>query len=1254
MFRLACERLVLGLLASSCIALPLSGQQGTAKPLASTPPAPAVESPAAASSAVVLEGNELSCLADAWGNVCRAATFVRGTWPQPTIDQYIYGAGIGLAGIVAADAPSAWAGDTIASYFFDARGTSAHDRPITGIYSSTRPEDVAEWPDEGNVADFPFASGRIEAGPFHAIHAGRAAISDQDTWMLAWEGDPALSHNREHPLGIAVEQRTMQWNAPEGLQSVIFLVYRLTNVTDLPVFRDTIAATYFDGNAGALPAGGWRIDSLFVGFSMDNDVSTDFGDNYAQLLPGFEAALTYHQAFTAEEFDYPADAFYPPFLGNSPGIVASALLHAGADPGSGSTPGARMMSVLPGTGCSVEFCDPGVVQWRYLSGHLGGGAVCAFPDAVDIRACFQPSSPLDVKTFQSVGPYSLGPGEQATVVFAMAVAPTADVPGLVIGGDNPPEPPASAPGCGGDPIGTIAAAAGWVSTPECPAPGEWLDPDRVETLEGSLLDRIQIARDFTAHGFLMPSPPERPEFHLLPGDNSVTVIWRPSPTEASGDPYHSIAQDSTGALYNPNYRLFDVEGYRIYRSTDRRNWSEVAQFDHDTTTFVDVLCETDRLHATGEPCTEERILGIHDFHGSTRERLTQYRPGDVVRTANGNLAVLHADTASAGHPEMRDTGVPFAWVDTDVRSGFRYYYQVRAFDVNSYRSGPSSLESTSDMKSVIVQPQFATLVEGGLTSWLAGGDGEPLDADAPLPTIESLTGVFSGPMPPSNALELAFSPTIVRFLPAFRLVVTIDSVKPVAQSSGRCVNGYAGGNVLPNGPCWEMYLTTDRDGVIGSGIASGYTPIWDSFVEPGHVSHPVFDDTIAADSASLAAAGAATEFFEYTASGDVELDESIFSSTFEGQSNRRFGHIAGGSRWFDGETETAPHPARFIRVGDLAAADTIWSPDVHHTPQNATTSQFPASADIQWHGYVLSGIARAADFRVTWQNGTIVVEDVSHAVPVPFKPTAQQNWGFVRDGNGNDMIDWKDFDHVDGVSQLLEEAGATHDDDPLTRTRYSAIPVVMQTSTSGAFPASLVATGRGFGLYLNTQRFIFETPGGALPPNGTVWTLRTYHGVVTATNGSTMTPTEYRFVDSGSAFGGANGIRQLRPPMVPGLRVVFEGTPARFEGAPDLTRIHTVPDPYYYHSFFGPDDRGRLIRFVNLPPQATLRIFSLAGVLVDVINHNDPTSGIATWDLRTRDGATAASGVYFFHVATPAGEQHIGRFTIVTSGGFLD
>src|SRR3970040_2433312 len=77
----------------------------------------------------------------------------------------------------------------------------------------------------------------------------------------------------------------------------------------------------------------------------------------------------------------------------------------------------------------------------------------------------------------------------------------------------------------------------------------------------------------------------------------------------------------------------------------------------------------------------------------------QYPNGGVVRLADGSTMVVKADTAlsaqiaTASARPLENTGVPFAFVDKDVRNGFQYFYRVTAFDINSLKSGPSSLES---------------------------------------------------------------------------------------------------------------------------------------------------------------------------------------------------------------------------------------------------------------------------------------------------------------------------------------------------------------------------------------------------------------------------------------------------------------------------------------------------------------------------------------------------------------------------------
>jgi hypothetical protein len=177
------------------------------------------------------------------------------------------------------------------------------------------------------------------------------------------------------------------------------------------------------------------------------------------------------------------------------------------------------------------------------------------------------------------------------------------------------------------------------------------------------------------------------------------------------------------------------------------------------------------------------------------------------------------------------------------------------------------------------------------------------------------------------------------------------------------------------------------------------------------------------------------------------------------------------------------------------------------------------------------------------------------------------------------------------------------------------------------------ADGPGFALYVNHEFYIFRTNN--LPSN-TVWTHRSYFGVIRGEPGAYTFRPEY-----------AN-------PAVPGLvarvtvEAVAEVQPVEAE---DLAAVHTVPDPFYVTSHLGQNPSQRVLKFVNLPDRAIIRIYSLSGILVDVVEHHDPTpGGEATWDLRNRTGRPVASGVYFYHVETPDGAETIGRMTIIVGG----
>jgi hypothetical protein len=85
-----------------------------------------------------------------------------------------------------------------------------------------------------------------------------------------------------------------------------------------------------------------------------------------------------------------------------------------------------------------------------------------------------------------------------------------------------------------------------------------------------------------------------------------------------------------------------------------------------------------------------------------------------------------------------------------------------------------------------------------------------------------------------------------------------------------------------------------------------------------------------------------------------------------------------------------------------------------------------------------------------------------------------------------------------------------------------------------------------------------------------------------------------------------------------------------------LDRIGVVPNPYRGFSTYETGNFDRRVRFINLPDQATIRIFTLSGTLIRVLRTNNTRS--FDWDLETEGGLPVASGMYLVHVDTPAGE----------------
>jgi len=1189
-----------------------------------------------------------------------------GFWPKGTPDQYIFNAGLQVAGVIPGDAGFSWANDTVGAYFMDPRGDQAQGDGVSLVYSSIDPADAANWPDQAVVRD---------TAVYNAVLIGRNTISQQDTWVRYWDGNPTLLSGRKHPMGILVDQRSLAWT-DVAKQNIVFFIYTFYNITATdpsaysgidPALRDSIIAVANRFHAGVkdklgvdIPTAGYAFDSLYAAFFSDEDVG-DAGHNYSTAILPFNLMMAYKSDFLEPNWTFPPTIFGAPFR-PSPGFVGFKYLRSPVDPATGKQVGLTLFSNTLNS--AVGFPDPvGVVQlWRYLSGHINPGAgdnPCTSPDPIQSHICYQAETAVDTRSYQASGPFILQPGQSATIVVALIGAPPVakplnDLGSSGIGGDVPPGfPPTGAQiAAGTSPARVIDSIAGWQSATDANGDGV-IEQNEVKVVPGSLLGQAILAQAVFDNKFLLPFAPEAPNFFLVPGNSQVTIVWSPSASEATGDPYYTVASDPTSPLYDPNYRDHDVEGYRIYRGRTTGDLQLVAQFDYSNTTFLDYTAAFDY----GGHCAPE--LGVtsgcptSDFAANPQSHdiispFVQILPG-TGRTllADSSVFVLKADTAvtSLGFPPLTDNGVPFAYVDKSVRNSFTYYYAVTAFDINSPKAGASSYESARVTKSVTPRAAGPDVTQTTLQKLVTGDDGVALNTSADWPSIDADNGTFSGNVPPATSGSFGFLAVVNEVLPNGDIKIQLDSVGP----------GYVGGV----GPGPTLYTT----------LSGGGTTIQKSveLPEASFSSDATNDFSISAplvpyDSARAKLFGIA---FKQDVRMPVEFTGKVASyinnSNGVAVTNGRYGagspaydasRYLAHSRWFDAGGSAPPDPTinalpdTTHNSGTLTNVGRIWNPMVYRDNNIPVLFRYYTYSGVAWY---------PADFIVTWDgNGGITVRDTTHHVDLPFNIHGGAGWGFVNedsllaagytqadfdgtnptlwDGEGTPNVNVPGYEHLYATSPTCDLWGT-----PCMNYSPTAQLEPLDFNNDGVQDAT------GIILEINQEAFFMEM--SSLPSAGTQWHLRAISGPMTAdcTPGLQTTMTDcsnYHFTPPPAVT-----------PNVPGLQYKISVT-QQFSVDPtakvNLDSVHTVPDPYYATNALEATATTKVLKFVHLPSEAIIRIYSVSGVLVQVLYHNDQTGGgEETWNLRNRNNQFVASGVYFYHVETPSGQEKVGRFTVI-------
>jgi hypothetical protein len=1253
-----------------------------------------------------LKVNQVQCGLISNGQICvdstGSSTIPGSVWPKGTNNQYTFNSGISLAGIVGSEMPQ-WAGDTIGAFFFEGSGFLLNGEQVEPIYNASDPVDLAQWPDFARVP----GAGDSVSLIYDPLLQNQISASQGDVYFLTWDGNPARVNGRIHPMGVVVETRGLAWNYPAGNQDIIYFIYTLYNVSsvdpaDYVNIREPLktlllqqAQTFQASNEAAfgvdIPTHGYSLTDVFMNFGADQDVTVNAGADYATFNNLFNLAITYEEKFEPQPgntFDPGIHA--PPFL-PGPGFVGTKYLRSPILP-SGEESGTVLAGLTTNRGA---FPDPNNAQqlYRYISGNLNpaaGDPQCNTGDPKITHLCFINNVPSDTRTFQSSGPLDLPAGGQATIVVAYIFAPpvaTGKCPSIPCPVTMTPRPLLIANATPANPgVDAIDSAMGYRGFL-----GQTVTQDSVRTVPNSLLDKAKVAQAIFDSKFLLPFAPTSPDFFMIPGDNQVTILWRPSRSETEGDAYFAIANDpNQGARYDPAYRQFDVEGYRIYRGrTDTPSQLQlVAQFDYTGTQIFDFQGTIN----PNETCGPE--LGITSgcagpfpttppvpparFTDSVGVELNgpiiQVRPGQRVALTNGTVRVNNGpnavDTLITGGnshlPELANTGVPFVYVDNGAgllsapRNNVRYFYAVTAFDVNSFVSGPASLESQRAAKAIIpVRPASNAEVASTVTQGFFGR-GTAL-TDSTLPTIDPATGKFSGPFPPANGQEMGFVGQFAAniFKEGGQVSATLigvglgDARDAVPASYTFETQGVAGTDTVS--------LTIDP-GTAPADVSGSTTPF------PATIADPTLAAKFGAPAGPTVIAGQITltdpNYQRKTGWGrGCLVDGGLGSGVVNCQYN--------GERWFSGANETAANPnfgeatdgsgvvpgANLNNAGALPGVATIYAP---HSYLNIEAGWRAMEAS-------LSGAARAGDFQVYWGNPGKVdsVIDVSHNVPVPFMRDSMGAGFGILNASGSSGAGSDDtrptvvtVNDLSCVEPWRSGAAGTGPNGVWPTGCSSAAPFVFSDSAelnqiaiyTGALGTAATQPPNphpGFLFYIAGRVSMIELSASTLPTH-TVWTLRSYTGFITGGTGAGGSLGPYAFTPATRPFTALGAQLQINYTVQNDIRAATKT---------DLSLVHTVPDPYYVTSAFEVTTTNKIIRFVNLPAKAIIRIYSSSGVLVRVLEHNStepgPTTdavsvggGQETWDVRNRNNQVVASGVYFYHIE--AGDaRRVGRFTVV-------
>jgi hypothetical protein len=1116
-----------------------------------------------------------------------SSTTSGGFWRSRT-DNYVFQSGLSVAGLFDSNGDGVLEDtiETVGTFdeeWREGKASSNQDAPENRLYTSRVPADLDAWPDEFRVNGEPKVFGQEDIVTMYTDIGGPVNV--------------AAGSKR---LGVETYQRVKLFSVTSQ-KDIMYVEWRFKNVSEF-VNED------INGDGSVDVVGPYEIKDMLAIVNTDFDIG-DADDDRAAVSPSQNMAIYWDTDFSEGNFTNPVGFLGIKFL-DSPSQVGrpddgvdndgDGMIDEDGEP---NRIGLTGFTITTNRGGPRE--DPNTDKEAYRIMVNAPGEVTEpqwDPEAELIVSDFED----DLRARLLTGPFDLpadGTIQKVECGYLLA---------------EPKRSPAD--------------------------PSDITFTGELENLVG-LAQTVQTTFDTD---FNLPAPPVSPNMTLIERDGMIIVTWDDLP-ENSPDPFYPVSQVPTNpdgtpaATYNPDYLQYDFQGYRVYRSlttngTDARLVGQYDKADGITSAAASYITQS------GQDLDGD---GVPDFSDTVQD------PFDIGFSGDDNVI---------------DVGVRYIFVDRGqglsnregLINGVKYYYAVTAFDYQPSNTGQESLES--GLQLIAISPGGQNTREGiprtspnGFEPASVGGisqlwpDGTEI-GEQPTMTLDADGLLVETTPQPAATNGLVINEVVIANGDAS---VLPDGITLVVDSVINTVDDWDAGNGIYHDALFDMFLHVES----GTGMVLGSTRVsskdvhwdpWGTDVEiPGSI-------TLSVDGSAIAS----VDFTTYADNWNGLVVEPIQISGAIQYDNVQHGnqrtHLTDYFYWLYGGFD--PVSYAYPDVTEAMAMSTIGS-------------DFTI-------GHIVAGI-RTADVEVRWVSDggdlTCEVWDLSNQVAVPANTIPNDGWGFVpRDRSALDIqIDHQTpenmFDVFWGTATPGVELIATEvtlaDGSKRPYARYDGIrrnlALVHKLSDAikpsdydvegfevkdpdtgdvdfiiGDQIADLTGT-QDLDLYV--CGVMYQINGITQPPSaGDVWKIRMrWH----------PSPDQNPFRGGGD-FPGTADYNHRRP--VRGSRWQVELTPevVNLEKR-DLERIKVVPNPYIASSALDLTTNDVQLQFINLPPLATVRIYTVAGHLVDLIEHNNGT-GTATWDLRTRFNQQIASGYYIYHVEDhETGEKHMGKFAIV-------